>query len=167
MARYCTNCGKQIPEDVKFCPYCGAKAFEEFSGGKPSNSGHPVTPTPKKNNSIKVGNFLIPILVMIVGGWIGGYVALLIMPQESVVHVATLIYLFLSEIYIYVHYKSLDAKEGEAASRRFTIVMLSGIADLVFAFFSYSLEDITLAFVFFFVALALMILSSILDTITP
>ena len=27
--RYCTDCGKQIPFDAKFCPYCNKK-FEEF-----------------------------------------------------------------------------------------------------------------------------------------
>ncbi len=27
--RYCTNCGKEIDDDVKFCPYCGSPVFDE------------------------------------------------------------------------------------------------------------------------------------------
>ena len=26
--KYCTNCGKEIPENEKFCPYCGAASLE-------------------------------------------------------------------------------------------------------------------------------------------
>ena len=26
---FCENCGKEIPEDAKFCPECGAKVSEE------------------------------------------------------------------------------------------------------------------------------------------
>ena len=27
--KYCTNCGKEIEEDAKFCPYCGQPVFDE------------------------------------------------------------------------------------------------------------------------------------------
>ena len=37
---FCTKCGKQIPENTRFCPYCGSAAGE----GQPSYQQRPITP---------------------------------------------------------------------------------------------------------------------------
>jgi hypothetical protein len=33
---YCRSCGKQVPEDAKFCPYCGAQQVVEIKPSAPS-----------------------------------------------------------------------------------------------------------------------------------
>ena len=45
--RYCGNCGKEISEDVKFCPYCGAKV-EPVQGVKEKASSTQINSTPVK-----------------------------------------------------------------------------------------------------------------------
>lgn len=27
---YCTNCGRQIEDGERYCPYCGTKTFNEY-----------------------------------------------------------------------------------------------------------------------------------------
>ena len=53
---FCPNCGKQIPDGSKFCPYCGAKM--ETVEGIPKK-GKPV----RKKNSLLI---LIPIIVLVI-----------------------------------------------------------------------------------------------------
>ena len=31
MAKFCTNCGKKIQDDIKYCPYCGAPVLPPVS----------------------------------------------------------------------------------------------------------------------------------------
>ncbi len=40
--RFCINCGKEIPSEVDFCPYCGAKQnVNKDSSGNSSDDNHP------------------------------------------------------------------------------------------------------------------------------
>lgn len=76
-------------------------------------------------------------------------------------------YLFLSGIYIKSCHNSLDKKHSAIASQRSIFVMFCGIGELLLAFFTYATDNIVLAFVLFFVALIIMIISSILDSTSP
>ena len=42
----CMNCGKQIPEDLDFCPYCGADRGEELS--RADGAGEKTAPAPRR-----------------------------------------------------------------------------------------------------------------------
>lgn len=44
-ARYCYSCGKQLPEGISFCPYCGADLSVPF--GNVQQPAVEVKPTPK------------------------------------------------------------------------------------------------------------------------
>lgn len=44
---YCHNCGKQVAEDAKFCPYCGKAVAMQVSASPPT----PPTPTPAATSS--------------------------------------------------------------------------------------------------------------------
>ena len=120
----------------------------------------------QKRNSVKVSNFLVPVLVMFVGGWIGGLVAPWLMPNESVVHIGTLVYLFLADAYIFSRYSNLSNKCGDGSMGRSIFVLVSGFVVIVLAFFTYAADNIGMAVILFFASLALMIIDSILDTIT-
>lgn len=45
MAKFCTNCGKELPEDARACPSCG-----RMVGAKPAQSGG--APIIVKNSNI-------------------------------------------------------------------------------------------------------------------
>ena len=51
---FCPNCGRQIPDGSKFCPYCGA-----------SLEGSGVT-VPKSKSSRSIAKIIIPIVLVIV-----------------------------------------------------------------------------------------------------
>jgi hypothetical protein len=51
---FCPNCGKQIPDGSKFCPYCGASLE-----GKAVNS-------PKSKSSRSIAKIIIPIILIVV-----------------------------------------------------------------------------------------------------
>ncbi len=50
---FCTQCGKQIPEDMKFCPYCG----EPTGVGQTSPNSAPSQPAPPKPGAAQPGSF--------------------------------------------------------------------------------------------------------------
>ena len=50
---YCRKCGKEIPHDSKFCPYCGATTSSETSEGLT-----PSDPNFIKNNQIKIITYI-------------------------------------------------------------------------------------------------------------
>jgi hypothetical protein len=58
MPTFCENCGKSIPDDVKFCPECGAKTSDASNGTQPPISQQTpqvsttVTP-PKKRSTVE------------------------------------------------------------------------------------------------------------------
>ena len=51
---FCPNCGRQIPDGSKFCPYCGAKLE-----GRIEN-------IPKSKSSRSIAKIIIPIILVIV-----------------------------------------------------------------------------------------------------
>lgn len=57
---FCYSCGKQLPDDAKFCPSCGAKILrptEEAAGSQPSPAQAPQTPAtrnPRLSKPIKL-----------------------------------------------------------------------------------------------------------------
>ena len=52
MAKFCTECGKEIAEGIAFCTECGAKA--EASEPKPVSVPPPVTQSPTTNTAQQV-----------------------------------------------------------------------------------------------------------------
>ena len=67
---FCTNCGKEIPDNVGFCPYCGARI--EAAGGQPAPDGQgkgsaagsgsiPVTPKGGKSPVTFDSKKIIPV----------------------------------------------------------------------------------------------------------
>ena len=38
---FCENCGKEIKDENKFCPYCGASVQPEQNGEQPEQSAQP------------------------------------------------------------------------------------------------------------------------------
>ena len=47
-SRFCHSCGKQIPEGISFCPYCGADLKAPFSAPRPAPVIEPSAPEPVK-----------------------------------------------------------------------------------------------------------------------
>ncbi len=47
MERFCTNCGKEIPDGIAFCTECGTKAPEQASAPQPVNEPSTVAETPQ------------------------------------------------------------------------------------------------------------------------
>ncbi len=57
MSRYCTSCGKEIPEGMSFCVSCGAPAaapWEPEPQEKPVQTSYYAPPLPMLNKSEKV-----------------------------------------------------------------------------------------------------------------
>lgn len=47
--KFCHSCGKQLPEGISFCPYCGADLSAPFEAPKPETPAQPdPTPAPKQ-----------------------------------------------------------------------------------------------------------------------
>lgn len=68
---YCTNCGKKIPDDSKFCPECGGNASE--------------TPIAQKKKKIR-WPLLIPLLVVILGIWVAVFYFYVVIPKNTAVY---------------------------------------------------------------------------------
>lgn len=55
---YCSNCGKEIPKESDFCPYCGTDLKEENSIEKSSKSENIIC-------GIAIGFFVLIIIGLI------------------------------------------------------------------------------------------------------
>ena len=81
---YCRQCGKEISEETRFCPVCGAKQFEEHSGSvshdDPFTTTTEIQDKPAKCWSVfaKVGKILGIIAISIC--WLPLYGALVGVP---------------------------------------------------------------------------------------
>ena len=72
---FCPNCGKQIPDGSKFCPYCGAK-IEIVEVTKPDskkysvqgNAGSRVVKKEKRNKNLVI--IIIPIVAVFLAAFI-------------------------------------------------------------------------------------------------
>lgn len=69
---FCSNCGKQIPDNNKFCNHCGAQqtADNPINSAASRQSNLPQQAPPKKKNGI-----IVSILIMAVAFLIGKFVA--------------------------------------------------------------------------------------------
>ena len=94
---FCRNCGKEIPENVKFCNYCGAVQNNRSAQNTQSNSrtygqqqaaahSQPEYTVPhssnvkKKNTKKKVGIVLVCLqLLMLIGGISSGTVLVMLL----------------------------------------------------------------------------------------
>ena len=45
-AKFCHNCGKQLPSGISFCPYCGADLKVSYNVPKPDDTPKPVEQKP-------------------------------------------------------------------------------------------------------------------------
>lgn len=62
---YCSNCGKQVNDGERFCPYCGSPLGNQNTVGKNQQNGayyqNPQSRPPQKNK-----NFLLLILIIVI-----------------------------------------------------------------------------------------------------
>ena len=67
---FCRNCGKEIKEQEKFCPYCGSKVEEGVNAEKQSE----IPKNNEKNKSVGIKAVVgIVVLVVVVAGAFCGY----------------------------------------------------------------------------------------------
>ena len=63
---YCTNCGKELPENSKFCNYCGSAQGTEGQPERPNVPENKKTKTPKKKTGwLAVSVLLISVFVIV------------------------------------------------------------------------------------------------------
>ncbi|MBR4020227.1 MAG: zinc-ribbon domain-containing protein, partial [Firmicutes bacterium] len=77
MARFCKECGAEIPEGVSFCNACGAPVQQQSVQTQPAVSGQPVQqpkaqPVPLMDGTVGTGYFFGMMLVYAIPiiGWI-------------------------------------------------------------------------------------------------
>lgn len=52
---FCANCGREIPDDVKFCNFCGSAVIPQKSESSPEQKEVPVQPLPTAPGTEKQG----------------------------------------------------------------------------------------------------------------
>ena len=52
-SRFCHSCGKQLPEGISFCPYCGADLKAPFNGKEPA-AVEVTVPKPEPTHTVPV-----------------------------------------------------------------------------------------------------------------
>lgn len=72
---FCKNCGKEMKETQKFCPYCGQKAGEENAYSSPN--GYPQTASATNQRKSKKGLIVgiaavVIVLIVVIGIFIAG-----------------------------------------------------------------------------------------------
>lgn len=72
---FCKNCGKEMKETQKFCPYCGQKAGEENAYSSPN--GYPQTASAANQRKSKKGLIVgiavvVIVLLVVIGIFIAG-----------------------------------------------------------------------------------------------
>lgn len=72
---FCRNCGKELNETQKFCPYCGQKAGEETAYSSPN--GYPQTAAVANQRKSKTGLIVgivaaVIVLIVAIGIFIAG-----------------------------------------------------------------------------------------------
>jgi hypothetical protein len=70
IGKFCVNCGKEIPSDMKFCGYCGRERLLTSKSDSSGGVAASVSPSGKRS-STSWG--LIPTIVVVA---IGGYLAI-------------------------------------------------------------------------------------------
>lgn len=79
---FCTNCGRELPDDVKFCTSCGAEIRREGNSPQLSSAPWPITPqSPAQQPSPKRRSNVLPIVILAVVaavalGGVGAYALL-------------------------------------------------------------------------------------------
>lgn len=80
---FCPKCGKEIPDDVTYCPYCGSKVKETTSSDDPYADPKPiyvqpaVQPAGQTDNSTYHVLSILALVFSILGGWLGFVFALI------------------------------------------------------------------------------------------
>lgn len=69
MAKFCAKCGKQLGEQVAFCPVCGAKVSESESQQMCVEPQQSLKP--QKNHISKKLLVIVMVMVVVIGGAIG------------------------------------------------------------------------------------------------
>lgn len=97
---YCYQCGKQLEDEVKFCPYCGAQidAHTQNQSGeyRPIDQNY-QSPYPKQDDESSFGYALLSFFVPIVG-----LVLYLIWNKEYPLRAKSCIKGFIANIVVYV-----------------------------------------------------------------
>lgn len=74
MSKYCTNCGNELEEDVKFCSKCGANSDEEVV--VQNNQETNTTTQKEKYNGQAIASFVLSLVGLFVFGLICGILSL-------------------------------------------------------------------------------------------
>lgn len=79
---FCTNCGKELPDDAKFCNRCGTPREDEFvSASQPTQQPYMQQPymqqpatKPQQRPGLKVGGIILLVcgVLSLVGGFTNG-----------------------------------------------------------------------------------------------
>ena len=69
---FCKKCGKAIPDDSQFCPYCGTdnltvpvETASELPSSVQENKQEPIAPTPEKHKKSAAKGFWIGLLAFV------------------------------------------------------------------------------------------------------
>lgn len=63
--KYCKNCGKQIEDDAKFCPYCGSSTSNDKNDEYTTDEGFVDQTMYQKKIHVKKGNETIRLIAFI------------------------------------------------------------------------------------------------------
>ncbi|GEM_PF-547270 len=67
--KYCSHCGKEIDDNVKFCPYCGQPVNGGFNGvGR--NQSYEYSSSSSSGSALVLVAFILGILSTIARGWL-------------------------------------------------------------------------------------------------
>lgn len=97
---FCKHCGKQIEDNIKFCPYCGGKAADDTEASKETGSNQLKTADEELSNKYVWALATVPILVSWIVVWLFGISAL---------SLSTTVTLFLNFIFLSMDVKMLKS----------------------------------------------------------
>ena len=67
---FCRNCGKQINDEFKYCPFCGTATTPTTMGTQEQSPAQAQTPaSPKKNNGFAIAGFVLSLVSIYFGAF--------------------------------------------------------------------------------------------------
>ena len=140
------------------------------SGPGESPSDPPVKPTSdskKKGCLFYARHIIIPFLLLFIGGRIAAFILQQLCPYRIVLSIIPVVYLWISNGYIYFSLKKLLGKNSKIAHSRYLFVKATVFFLLIFTCIVMSNNNKILVIILFYVALAIMIIDGILSQTAP
>lgn len=126
---FCHNCGKQIPDDTRFCHYCGA-AQDEVQGA-PEPAAQPIPSQPISNQPISSQPTAAGERERVVAGIFGallcslaGVVVMLVLRRIGYVASLSGIIMMVCTAWGYAHFGKVMSKKGIVFSVLIVIIMI-------------------------------------------